>query len=124
MPGLPRAAIGSMVKKAPKSPGEFNMGLGILGAFLGAGISSGALYAFAEWAGFRFPWTSVLIGVLTALGAKILYKGTSNGLGAVSAAIAAVAVVATNYMIFGEFRVSTIVSIIICVFAAYRMASG
>jgi len=55
--------------------GEFNLGLGILGAFIGALIGIGAMYGFYQFAGFRFPLLGVGIGALTGLGARILFKG-------------------------------------------------
>jgi len=106
----------------PKAAGEFNLGLGILGALLGAGLGVGIMYGFYEWAGFRFPLLGVGIGALTGYGAKLLYKGTHSTLGAVSGGIALLAVVGTLYLMYGTFPVVSIISVIVSV--TYRIASG
>src|SRR5277367_1643897 len=78
-PNAPTPQTIRPIAQAPrKSAGEFNLGLGILGAFLGALAGVGAMYGFYTWAGFRFPLLGVGIGVLTGYGAKLLYKGTGN----------------------------------------------
>lgn len=121
---VPLAAAGAVVKRAPKSAGGSSLPLGILGAFLGAAIASGAMYGFYLWAGFRFPLLGIGIGLLTGFGARLLYKGTDISLGSISAIIAAIAVVGTLYMIYGEFPVLNIISVVVSVSAAYRIASG
>jgi hypothetical protein len=107
-----------------KAAGEFNMGLGILGALLGAVLGAGAMYGFYQWAGFRFPLLGVGIGVLTGFGAKLLSRGTDNTLGAISGGIAMLAVIATLYLMYGEFPIISIISVVISVSMAYRIASG
>ena len=57
---LPSAAIGAMVKKAPKSKGEFNLGLGTLGALLGAGIGAGIMYRLLPMGRISFSRCLVL----------------------------------------------------------------
>jgi hypothetical protein len=109
---------------SPKAAGEFNLGMGILGAFIGALVGVGAMYGFYEWAGFRFPLLGVGIGVLTGFGAKILYKGTDNILGIISGVIALVAVVGTLYLMYGTFPVISIISVAVSVSLAYRISSG
>ena len=109
---------------AAKAPKEFNLGLGILGAFLGACVGVGIVYAFYEWAGFRFPLLGVAIGVLTGFGAKLLYKGTDNTLGYASGVIALIAVVASLYLMYGEFPFISIISVAVSVSVAFRIASG
>jgi hypothetical protein len=47
---------------AGSKPGEFNLGLGILGAFIGAAVGVSVMYGFFQWAGFRFPLLGVGIG--------------------------------------------------------------
>ncbi len=107
-----------------KASGEANLGLGILGALVGAAVGVGAMYGFYEWAGFRFPLLGVGIGVLTGLGARILYRGTDNTVGYLSAAIALLAVVGTLYLMYGEFPIISIISVAVSVSVAYRIASG
>jgi hypothetical protein len=108
----------------PKSSGEFNLGLGIVGALLGAGVGAGAMFGFYEFAGFRFPLLGVGIGALTGYGAKLLFKGTDKTLGVVAAVIALLAVVGTLYLMYGEFPIVSIISVVVSVSVAYRIASG
>ncbi len=109
---------------APVVAGEFNLGMGILGAFLGAAIGVGAMYGFFEFAGFRFPLLGVGIGVLTGFGAKLLAKGTGNTLGIISGAIALIAVVGTLFLMYGTYPVISIISVAVSVSMAYRISSG
>ena len=64
-----------------KTPGgttkEFSMGLGVLGAFLGAAVGGG-LFAFFEWADVRFPWTGTITGALAGYGARALARERHN----------------------------------------------
>jgi len=110
-------------KETSHKPGEFNLGLGVLGAFLGAAVGAVAMYGFYQWAGFRFPLLGVGIGALTGFGAKLLYKGTDQVLGVLSAVIALVTVVGTLYLMYGEFPMMSIISVIVSVSIAYRIAS-
>jgi hypothetical protein len=114
----------AMEAPAPATTGEFNLGLGILGAFIGALIGVGAMFGFYEWAGFRFPLLGVGIGVLTGYGAKILYKGTGSTLGIISGVIALGAVVGTLYLMYGEFPVINLISVAVSVSLAYRISSA
>src|SRR5206468_362101 len=70
--GSPPVAPGrsgvSPVKPA-KAAGEFNLGLGILGAVIGAGLSSGLMFGLSVAVGFKFPLMGTCIGALTGLGA-------------------------------------------------------
>jgi hypothetical protein len=102
---------------------EFNLGLGILGALGGALVGAGAMYGFYEWAGFRFPLLGIGIGVLTGFGARILYKGTDNSLGIISGVIAMVSVVGAIYLMYGEFPLMNIISAIVSISMAYRIAA-
>lgn len=111
-------------KASPEEKGKFNLGLGILGAIVGACIGVGVMYGFYELAGFRFPLLGVGIGVLTGFGAKLLYKGTENTLGIISGVIAMMAVVGTLYLMYGTFPILSILSVVVSVFLAYRIASG
>jgi hypothetical protein len=113
-----------MSEASPKASGEFNLGLGVLGAFIGALIGVGAMFGFYEWAGFRFPLLGVGIGILTGFGAKLLYKGTDSTLGIISGVIALVAVVGTLYLMYGTFPVISIISVAVSVSMAYRISSG
>jgi hypothetical protein len=102
---------------------KFNLNKGILGAFLGAGLGIGLMWAFYALAGFRFPLLGVGIGVLTGYGARLLFKGTDSTLGYISGGIALVAVVATLFLMYGTFPIISIISVAVSVSVAYRLAS-
>jgi hypothetical protein len=102
---------------------ESSLGLGILGALIGAGIGAGLMYGFYGWAGFRFPLLGVGIGILTGFGAKLLYKGTGNVLGMIAGGVALLAVVGTLYLMYGNFPMINIISAAVSVSLAYRIAS-
>jgi hypothetical protein len=106
------------------SDDRFNMGRGILGALLGAGLGIGAMFAFYNFAGCRFPLLGVGIGILTGLFARMLFKGTDTTLGWISGGIALVAVVATLFLMYGSFPLLSIISVGVGVSVAYRIASS
>jgi hypothetical protein len=110
------------VARAPKAAGEFNMGLGILGAFLGAALGGGLMYAFYTWADFRFPLMGTGIGALSGLGARTLFKGTSSTLGAITAGIALCATAGTLFFIYGGFAVTFVITMGVSAYAAWRIA--
>jgi hypothetical protein len=105
-----------------KPADEFNLGLGILGALLGAGLGAGLMYGFFLWANFRFPLMGTCIGVLTGLGARMLYKGTDLTLGILSSVIALLATAGTLYFMFGDIAVAFVLSMIVSVSLAYKIA--
>jgi hypothetical protein len=121
-PPPPITAMSPEVKE--EDAGEFNLSRGILGAFVGALVGAGAMYGFYELAGFRFPLLGVGIGALTGYGAKHLFKGTDSTLGIISGGIALVAVVGTLYLMYGTFPIISIISVVVSVSVAYRIASG
>src|SRR5438046_2682827 len=90
--------------------GEFNRGKGIVGALLGAALGAGLMVGFFTLAGFRFPLLGVGIGVLTGYGARLLFKGTDTTLGFIAGGISLVAVVASLYLMYGEFPMMSIIS--------------
>lgn len=122
LPGYPLLPATAVAGK-PKVVREFNLGLGILGALLGAALGAGLMYAFFVWANFRFPLMGTCVGALTGLGARILYKGTDSTLGGIAAAIAVLATCGTLYLMFGEVSGFFIVSIGVSGYFAYRVAS-
>jgi hypothetical protein len=107
-----------------ETAGNFSLAKGLLGALLGAAVGVGAMYAFYAFAGFRFPLLGVGIGILTGYGAKMLSKGGDTTLGYLSGGIALAAVVATLYLMYGEFPVVSIISVIISASLAFRIASN
>lgn len=118
-----RPAARAVVPAPTQSAGKFNLALGILGAFLGALVGVGVMYGFYEWAGFRFPLLGVGIGVLTGFSAKWMSKGTGNTLGIISAVIATISVVGTLYLMYGTFPIISIISVIVSISVAYRIAA-
>ena len=117
-PPFPQAA-----EVVEEKTSEFNLGRGIAGALAGSAVGSGAMYGFYEMAGFRFPLLGVGIGALTGYGAKLLYKGTDTTLGVIAGAVALGSVVGTLYLMYGEFPMISIISVIVSVSVAYRIAS-
>lgn len=103
-----------------------NSGLvkGILGALLGAGVGAGVMFAFYSLVGFRFPLLGVGIGILTGYGAKFLAKGGDITLGVIAGGIATASVVGTLYLMYGTFPMMSIISVVVSVSFAYRIASS
>jgi hypothetical protein len=125
LPGAkPIAPIKPMMKAPIDAPKEFSMGLGILGAFLGSAIGGALIYGFFLWAHFRFPLTGTIIGLLSGLGARTLARGTDTILGVVAGAFALASVVGVFFLIYGDLFIFGIISMVICVGIAYRIASG
>jgi len=106
------------------SEDRFSLGRGILGALFGAGLGVGAMVAFYTFAGFRFPFLGVGIGLLTGFFARTLFKGTDTTLGWISGGVALVAVVATLFLMYGSFPMLSIISVVVSVSVAYRIASS
>ena len=106
----------------PKAGKEYSFGLGIVGAILGAALGAGLMYGFFVWADFRFPLMGTGIGVLTGLGARILARGTDMTLGAIAGAIAFLATGGTLYFMFGDIAVAFIISMIVSVSLAFKIA--
>lgn len=106
-----------------ETPTERGLGMGTLGAIAGALVGSALMYGFYVMVGFRFPLMGVGTGLLTAFGARILYKGGGPTLGSISGGIAAVAVLGTLYLMYGEFPILNLISVIVSVSVAFRIAS-
>jgi hypothetical protein len=102
---------------------EPTLAKGIAGAVLGAALGAAAMYGFYKLAGFRFPLLGVGIGVLTGYLARTLYKGGDSNLGIAAGGIALAAVVGTLYLMYGEFPIFNIVSVIVSASVAYRIAT-
>src|SRR6185312_15764533 len=71
-----RPALGSARVPAKDSSGSSNLGMGLLGAFLGAAIGAGLMYGFFILTDFRFPLMGTGVGALTGLGARMFFRGT------------------------------------------------
>ena len=80
------------------------------------------MYGFYYWADFRFPLMGTGIGILTGLGARILAKGTDTTLGGIAGAIAFMATAGTLYLIVGDIAALFIVSMIVSVSLAFKIA--
>jgi hypothetical protein len=74
------------------------------------------------WADFRFPLMGTGIGVLAGPGARVLYKGTDMTLGVITAVIALFATAGTLYLMFGDLAGMFILSMIVSVSMAYKIA--
>lgn len=114
--------IGAATATKPKAGKEYNLGLGILGAFLGAALGAGLMYGFDVLAGFRFPLMGTGIGLLTGLGARLLARGTDMPLGGIAGAIAFLATGGTLYYMFGEFSIGFLISMVVSVSFAFKIA--
>jgi hypothetical protein len=111
-------------QRAVEDTWDYNLGRGILGAFIGAAIGCGAMYGFFALAGFRFPLLGVGIGYLTGYMAKTMARGRDSALSKIAAGIALVTVVATLYLMYGEFPIISIISVVVSVSVAHRVASA
>jgi len=110
-------------KSQPKVAGEFSLVRGILGAVAGAGIGCAIMFAFWQWAHFRFPLMGVAVGAAAGYGARWLARGTDKTLGIITAAIAGLSVTGTYTVMYGNFAIFNIVSIVICAGVAYRASA-
>ena len=99
-----------------------SIALGILGAIIGALLGVGIMIGFLKVVGIAFPMMGLAIGALTGFGARLLYKGTDMTLGAVAAAIALVATGGAFLMLFGIFAIMNLISLIVSVMIAYKIA--
>jgi hypothetical protein len=108
---------------AKTEPKEYNQGLGILGAFLGAAFSGGLTYGFYAMTDFQFPLMATIIGVLAGVGARVMARGTDSTLGFIAAAFALVSVLGTLFLMYGGFPLYGIFAICITPYLAYRIAS-
>jgi hypothetical protein len=107
----------------PQTEKKCDLGMGIAGAILGAVLGAGLMYGLFLWADFRFPFMGTGIGVLTGLGARILARGTNAKLGAIAGAMACLATGGTLYLMLGGFTVAFIISMIVSVSFAFKIAS-
>jgi hypothetical protein len=114
---------GAAAAPKAKASGEFNLGRGIGGALLGAGLGAGLMFGFFALVGFRFPLMGTGIGLLCGFGARLLGRADTT-LGVVSAAIALVANGGTLYLMFGNFDVVYVISLVVGAGFAYRIAAG
>ncbi len=122
---MPISAVRSPATAArpkTKTEGEYSLMLGVLGAILGAALGAGLMYGFFMLADFRFPLMGTCIGALSGLGARLLAKGTDMTLGAIAGVIALVSTAGTLYLMFGDLAGMFILSMIVSVGFAYKIA--
>lgn len=119
----PRVQAGTYLDRMPDAP-TFSLGRGIIGGILGAILGSGLLIGLSIAIGFRFPLFGVITGYLTGIGARTMARGTDNSLGAVASVIALLSVSASFFILFGQFSIFNLVSLIMAVASAWRVASG
>lgn len=126
LPKAPKPPVLDAVEtEAPREDdGQFNMTMGVTGAVGGAVIGVALMFGFFELMGFRFPLLGVGIGLLSGFGARKLYKGTSHTLGVISAVVAAISVVGALFLMYGGFPIVSIISVIVSVSVAYKLAGG
>jgi hypothetical protein len=110
-------------KSKPGVEGEFSLVRGILGAVLGAGVGCGLMLAFWLWAHFRFPLMGIAVGAAAGYGARWLARGTETTMGIITAVIAGASVTGTFVLMYGDFALFNIISIVICAGVAYRLSS-
>jgi hypothetical protein len=73
--------------------------------------------------GFRFPLLGTGIAVLSGLAARWLNKGGDDRLGFVAGALSLAAVVLTLFLMYGTFPMLSVISAVVSVSVAYRIAS-
>lgn len=120
---VPQPRASNATAPAAKPVGQYNLWLGVAGAFLGAAVGIVLMYGFFAWTGFKFPLFGTGVGAMTGYGARLLARGTDNTLGVIAAVVAAAAVATCLYAMFGEFTVGNIISMVVGVTFANRFAS-
>jgi hypothetical protein len=111
--------------KANAATSYNNFALGILGALIGAGVAIGLMGAFIMFTGFRFPYLGTVEGALIGFGARLLYRGTSSTLGAMSALVAFLTIALTYLLFFNIIAVllGGLISMAVGVMIAFKVAS-
>ena len=123
-PSPPAAIRGARMASPVKvRSGEYNLGRGIGGAVIGTIVGCALMYAFFYFVQFRFPLMGTGVGLLAGLGARWLARGTDSTLGIISGALAGASVAGTLVLMYGDFPMGNIVSVIICGVVANRIAS-
>ena len=117
------APMRTLAAPKPKKTENYSLGMGLVGAFIGATLGAGLMYGFYAGTGFRFPLMGTVIGIVSGFGARLLAKGTDSTLGALAAVLAVAANGATLYFMFGEFSATYAISLAVGGYFAYRIAS-
>ena len=107
-----------------KSSGGFSLGLGVTGAVGGALVGMGLMYGFYATTGLRFPLLGCATGLLSGLGARLLFGGTYHTLGIISAVASMLAVLGELVLMYGvDFSPLNIISIAVSASVAYKLAT-
>jgi hypothetical protein len=120
----PPRFIQKTVLAAEKPLGQGNMLLGILGAFLGAAFGVGIVIGLAVLMGFGMSLLCILIGLLSGVGARLMYRGSDSTLGFFAAGITLVATAITLFLMFGFGAILSIMALFISVSTAWKIGSG
>jgi hypothetical protein len=98
---------------------------GIAGAFLGAAVALALMAGFTMLTGMKFPLLGTVEGAIIGFGARLLYKGTSSTLGAMSAGVAFLTIIGTFLMMFDIFSIllSGVISLLVGVSVAFKIAA-
>lgn len=100
-----------------------SLALGILGAIVGACLGVALMFTLYKFVGFVFPVVGISIGALAGFGARLLYKGTDMTLGVFAGIIALIATGGVFLLLFGIFAIMNVISLMISVSVAYKLAS-
>jgi hypothetical protein len=121
----PRAAALPKYMQTNPATQNNNFLLGIVGALLGAVVAVGLMVAFTMFTGMKFPLLGTVEGAIIGFGARLLYRGTSSTLGAMSAAVAFVTIIATFLLMFNIISIlmSGVISLLVGVSIAFKVAS-
>lgn len=101
---------------------KHSLGLGFLGAVLGAILGVGIMFGWLMIVGFVFSVVGLIIGVLTGFGARWLYKGTDVTLGVIAAVVTFFATGLTFFLLFGIFAIMSVMVLLVSVATAYKIA--
>jgi hypothetical protein len=106
----PRSAPGTTTHPAPAIPKYLQTNaataynsfpLGMLGAFLGAIGGAVLIIGIYKLLGFRISYLCVVIGPITGLCARLMYRGTDSSLGLFCALVAFLTIGAVLFLSFG-----------------------
>jgi len=117
-----RAAAVAPGSPKSKAADNYSLGLGILGAVVGAALGAGLMYGFFLLTAARFPLMGTCIGLLAGLGARILARGTDTTLGIFAGVVALLSTAGTLYLMFGDVAATFVISMAVSVFFAYKIA--
>jgi hypothetical protein len=105
----------------PASAASNSMVMGILGAVIGAAAGTGIVYGVSVAMDFRFPLFGTVAGILTGLGARLMYRGRNQTLGVISAVLSGIAIAGALLALFGsDINPLSLISVVVGAGFAYR----